>query len=203
MPSRPKGAAASALRRSHLTPRRTSRESVHRGKTVAASCDRLPPEVHVQRGNMEGTPAGSCASTRGYSSSADAFGLRDLRGRRDPRLPSLPAPDFDGKEGVDGSTGWVMGSAKGVGRAARPSRPPGRDLSHFPDGHFKELGDLGNAYAIRPGCRHSRTALFTGCGALLELLRAWPTRPLELGLRSFEAGEIPTVRIHVRHGGRF
>jgi hypothetical protein len=28
--------------------------------------------------------------------------LRDLRVRADPRLPSLPASDFDGKEGVDG-----------------------------------------------------------------------------------------------------
>jgi hypothetical protein len=44
------------------------------------------------------------ASTRGHSFSADPFGLRDFRDRGDPRVPLVPAPDLDGKEGVNGSS---------------------------------------------------------------------------------------------------
>jgi hypothetical protein len=60
---------------------------------------------------MEGTQARARASTRGHSFSADPFGLRDFRTRGDPRLPLVPAPDLDGKEGVDGSSP-SEGSAK-------------------------------------------------------------------------------------------
>ena len=60
--------------------------------------------IDVTQGNAEGTPARARASTRGHVSSVDFFGLRDLRGRRDPRLPSLPASELNGKEGVCGSS---------------------------------------------------------------------------------------------------
>jgi hypothetical protein len=53
------------------------------------------------RGNIEGTPARACASTRGYSFSTDSFDFRDFRARCFPCLPSLPASSLDGKEGVD------------------------------------------------------------------------------------------------------
>jgi len=46
------------------------------------------------------TPAG----TRDQSSSAVSPFLRGFLGRPLPRLPAFPAPDFDGKEGVDGSS---------------------------------------------------------------------------------------------------
>ena len=49
---------------------------------------------------MEGTPPRARASARGHSFSTDPPGLQDLRVCMDPRLPSIPAPDFDGKEGV-------------------------------------------------------------------------------------------------------
>ena len=48
------------------------------------------------RGNIEGTPARACASTRSYSSSTDSFDLRDFRARCFPCLPSLPASSLDG-----------------------------------------------------------------------------------------------------------
>jgi hypothetical protein len=64
---------------------------------------RSPPAARG-RGNIEGTPARACASTRGYSSSTDSFDLRDFRARCFPCLPSLPASSLDGKEGVDGSS---------------------------------------------------------------------------------------------------
>jgi hypothetical protein len=50
---------------------------------------------------MEGTSARPRASTRGHSFSADPFGLQHYRGRGDPRLPAVPSPDLDGKEGVE------------------------------------------------------------------------------------------------------
>ena len=53
---------------------------------------------------MEGTQARAPASARGHSSSADPFGLRGFRGRGAPRLALVPAPDLDGKEGVNGSS---------------------------------------------------------------------------------------------------
>ena len=53
---------------------------------------------------MEGTQARARASTHGHSFSADPFGLRGFRCRGDPRLPLVPSPTFDGKEGVDGSS---------------------------------------------------------------------------------------------------
>jgi hypothetical protein len=49
--------------------------------------------------------------TRGQSSSAVSFFLRGFRARPLPRLPAFPAPDFDGKEGVSGSSP-EEGSAK-------------------------------------------------------------------------------------------
>ena len=55
-------------------------------------------------GEHEGNTLRVRASTRGHSFSADSFGLRDFRGRGDPRLPFVPVPDLDGKEGVNGSS---------------------------------------------------------------------------------------------------
>ena len=40
----------------------------------------------------------------GQSSSADSCDFRDFFGRRDPRVPAVPASLLDGKEGVDGSS---------------------------------------------------------------------------------------------------
>jgi hypothetical protein len=48
---------------------------------------------------MEGMSARPRASTRGHSFSADPFGLQHYRGRGDLRLPAVPSPDLDGKEG--------------------------------------------------------------------------------------------------------
>jgi hypothetical protein len=56
------------------------------------------------QGNTEGTPASARASTNGHSFSADRFGLRDFRARGFPSLPSRPASELNGKEGVDGSS---------------------------------------------------------------------------------------------------
>jgi hypothetical protein len=63
-----------------------------------------PRRRPIDPGNMEGTQARARASTRGHSFSPDPFGLRDFRARVDPRLPFLPVPDLDGKEGVNGSS---------------------------------------------------------------------------------------------------
>jgi hypothetical protein len=70
----------------------------------------------IDQGNMEGTQARARASTRGHSFSADPFGLRDFRALGDPRLPLLPAPDLDGKEGVNGSS--PLGLCKSPARQA-------------------------------------------------------------------------------------
>lgn len=52
------------------------------------------------RGNMEGTLGRPRASTRGQSVLGEPFGLRDFRARGFPRLPSCPASELHGKEGV-------------------------------------------------------------------------------------------------------
>jgi hypothetical protein len=56
------------------------------------------------RGNAEGTPTRARTSTPGHSSSADSSDFRAFFGRRDPRLPAVPASLLDGKEGVSGSS---------------------------------------------------------------------------------------------------
>ena len=55
-------------------------------------------------GNSEGTPTRARTSTHGHSFSSESSDLRDFRVRRDQRSPAFPIPDFDGKEGVDGSS---------------------------------------------------------------------------------------------------
>ena len=89
-------------------------------RTIATG-DRLAVEIEQgrgsplptgsRRGNTGGTPARARASTRGQSFLVESLGLRVLRGRRDPRLPSLPASELNGKEGVVGSSP-TEGSAK-------------------------------------------------------------------------------------------
>jgi hypothetical protein len=54
----------------------------------------------ASQGNTEGTPARVRASTCGHSFFGDSSGFRRFRGRRDPRLPSLPASELNGKEGA-------------------------------------------------------------------------------------------------------
>src|SRR6266496_1866543 len=65
----------------------------------------------LNEGNTEGTPARARASACGHSFFSDSPGFLRFCGRRDPRLPSLPASELNGKEGVDGSSP-SEGSAK-------------------------------------------------------------------------------------------
>ena len=60
--------------------------------------------MDVTEGNTEGTPARARTSARGQSFPVDPFGLHDFRARGFPRLPSFPAPELNGKEGVGGSS---------------------------------------------------------------------------------------------------
>jgi hypothetical protein len=73
-----------------------------------ASCrgevPRYLSDLARRRGNTEETPAWPRASTRGHSISGESFGFLGFRDRGDPRLPSLPSSELNGKEGVDGSS---------------------------------------------------------------------------------------------------
>jgi hypothetical protein len=60
-------------------------------------------KTQPKKGNMKGTSLRQRATTYGHSSSADSFCFRDFRPRRGPRFPSLPSPDFHGKEEALGS----------------------------------------------------------------------------------------------------
>jgi len=78
-----------------------------RAVTAASHCllRRRPLSDQARRrGNTEGTQTRARPGAPVQASSAVSFFLRGFRGRPAPRLPAFPAPDFDGKEGVDGSS---------------------------------------------------------------------------------------------------
>jgi hypothetical protein len=56
------------------------------------------------KGTLREHQGGYARPTSGHSFSAESFRFRRFRGRRDPRVPSLPASELNGKEGVDGSS---------------------------------------------------------------------------------------------------
>ena len=90
---------------------RRARREMQFSDTWCSSLSTGSPHRHAEHARVpdaegtwrEHTPRAH-ASTRGHSLSVDPSGLRDFRGRGDPRLPLLPSPDLHGKEGVDGSS---------------------------------------------------------------------------------------------------
>jgi len=72
----------------------------HRGTEPAVYRPIFVMSSREHRGNVN---AGATVHARSLLS-FDPLGLRDFRGRVDPRLPLLPFPDLDGKEGVNGSS---------------------------------------------------------------------------------------------------
>jgi hypothetical protein len=72
------------------------------GDATQAGCTK--PCLAHPRGNMKGTQAGQCTSTRGSRLPLDRSDLRDFVSALNRGCPRRPGPKLHGKEGVDGSS---------------------------------------------------------------------------------------------------
>jgi hypothetical protein len=85
-------------------PRLSERPTLEPMGRASRSRSHTTRRTATVQGNTEGTRRRASAGTHGHASSAKSFFLRGFRARSFPPLPSLPASELNGKEGVSGSS---------------------------------------------------------------------------------------------------